>query len=73
MRPNFDTKGCELCFGQAPPPLALDEALRGACFSDCAFAAERGARRVEEAPQAGCHSALVGAQRAAASGTAELS
>ncbi len=63
MKPDFETKSCELCFGEAPPPLFADEALRGACFADCRFAPERGARRAEDA--VGCHQLLVGAGKAA--------
>ena len=35
MKPDFETKSCALCFGQAPPPLELDPAMGGLCFVDC--------------------------------------
>jgi hypothetical protein len=45
MRPHFEDRSCELIFGAAPPPLAEDEAFRGACFPDCSRAPAREAAR----------------------------
>jgi len=44
MKPDFESKECALCFGQPAPPLALDPAVTGACYADCAWTAQRAAR-----------------------------
>jgi hypothetical protein len=42
MDPDFESLGCELRFGQPPPPLHEDAAMRGACFASCTLAMQKG-------------------------------
>ena len=54
MTPDFETLSCELKWGVQPPPLHLDEAMRGACFSTCDLAKRRAEGGADDDAAAGC-------------------
>ena len=38
MTPNFEDLSCDMVFGQAPPPLATEDAYQQPCLQDCEVA-----------------------------------